>query len=562
MESPQTGGLIQEGAEALERADWPGARRAFECVLDGAGSAEHAAAAEGLGLALWFEGRIAEGIEWRERAVTGYAAQRRCHDAARVAAWVSDQHLIAGRPSAARGWLARAERILEDTPTGVGHGWVAIGWAQQAEAVEEQAEQAARALRIGRDTGTEDLEILALSLLGKAELTAGHREPGLRLLEEAMVAATAGRIRNVHTLGETYCTLVGACAEAEEWERVVEWCERVEGFARTHHAAPLLGVCRTVHADVLIATGHWAEAEAALTSALATHARAIPELSVPARASLAELRIHQGRLREAEQLLARREEHPASLRALALLHLADGRSQVAVALLERGLSETEGHAVRTAQLLAVLVDARLAAGDPAGAEVAVEQLQGIAGESGVRLGAARADLAAARLALATGHRAAAAESARRALRAFGVLAMPLDVGLARVELARAVRDDSPELAREEALAAQAVFRELGASRELDAAARLLRELGGGTAPRSRSAGELTSREHEVLDLIALGMSNARIARVLGISQKTAGHHVSRILMKLGVHNRAEAVAHAVATGRDGDPGRGTGRGPA
>ncbi|MGQ1797928.1 LuxR C-terminal-related transcriptional regulator [Kocuria oceani] len=432
----------------------------------------------------------------------------------------------------------------------MGHGWVAIGRAQQAEAVEEQAEQAERALRIGRETGAEDLEILALSLLGKAELTAGRRGPGLRLLEEAMVAATAGRIRNVHTLGETYCTLVAACAEAEEWERVVEWCERVEDFAQTHQAAPLLGVCRTVHADVLIATGHWAEAEAALTSALATHARAIPELSVPARASLAELRIHQGRLREAEHLLARREEHPATLRALALLHLAEGRAQVAVTLLERGLSETEGHAVRTAQLLAALVDARLAAGDPAGADVAVEKLQRIARESGVRLGAARADLAAARLALATGHRAAAAESARRALRAFGVLAMPLDVGLARLELARAVLDDSPELAQEEVLAARTVFRELGAARELDAAARLLRDLGGGTAPRPRSTGELTSREHEVLDLVALGMSNARIARVLGISQKTAGHHVSRILTKLGVHNRAEAAAHTVAIGRD------------
>ncbi|MCV5869763.1 hypothetical protein OFN61_31390, partial [Escherichia coli] len=91
-----------------------------------------------------------------------------------------------------------------------------------------------------------------------------------------------------------------------------------------HQAAPLLGVCRTVHADVLIATGHWSEAEEALESALATHARAIPELSVQALASLAELRIHQGRLREAEQLLSGRQEHPSSLRALALLHVAEG----------------------------------------------------------------------------------------------------------------------------------------------------------------------------------------------------------------------------------------------
>jgi DNA-binding NarL/FixJ family response regulator len=40
------------------------------------------------------------------------------------------------------------------------------------------------------------------------------------------------------------------------------------------------------------------------------------------------------------------------------------------------------------------------------------------------------------------------------------------------------------------------------------------------------------------------MSNAAIARALLISERTAGHHVSRILTKLGVHNRAEAAAFA------------------
>ena len=80
---------------------------------------------------------------------------------------------------------------------------------------------------------------------------------------------------------------------------------------------------------------------------------------------------------------------------------------------------------------------------------------------------------------------------------------------------------------------------------MDAAARLLRSLGGGTAPRPRAAGELTARELEVLDLVALGMSNARIADSLVISEKTVGHHVSRILAELGVQNRTQAASHAV-----------------
>ena len=122
--------------------------------------------------------------------------------------------------------------------------------------------------------------------------------------------------------------------------------------------------------------------------------------------------------------------------------------------------------------------------------------------------------------------------------------MPLDAGEARLALARALAGDAPELAREEARAALAAFRELGASRAMSAAAAVLRDLGEATGARPRGLGELTAREQEVLGLLALGMTNARIAETLVISEKTAGHHVSRVLKKLGVGNRTEAAAQA------------------
>ncbi len=106
--------------------------------------------------------------------------------------------------------------------------------------------------------------------------------------------------------------------------------------------------------------------------------------------------------------------------------------------------------------------------------------------------------------------------------------MPLETGQARLELARALAGDAPDLARDEARTAFATFRDLGASRAMDGAAAVLRELGTGTAARPRRYGELTVREREVLGLLALGMSNAQIAHTLFISEKTAGHHVSRI----------------------------------
>lgn len=557
LDGAPTADDLTAGWRALDEARWEAARAAFSASLT-----EHETpdALEGLGLALWFLGAIKDGVAARERAFEGYSRARRCDDAARLAVWVSHQHLIAGRQSAARGWLARAERAVEGDGGCAGQGWVAAERARHAEGVEDCVEHASRAMAIARRHGDADLEVFALSLLGRAEVDAGRKQHGMELLEEALAAASAGRVRNVHTLAEAYCNLITAATAAGDWERATEWCELVDVFAREHGTTPLLGACRTIHADVLVATGRWAEAERALHDALEIHERYLPTMGAPTLAALAELRVLQGRMPEAEQLLAGRTELPGSLRALARLRIAQGQPLVAVALLERGLRGADDDVVRTMQLLAPLVDALLACKRLGQAEQAAARLAELAAESGVALGAARSDLAGARIALATADVAAAAESARRALAAFGALGMPLDAGEARLELARAMIATQPEAAREEARAALAAFRELGAMRAIDQAAAVLRELGAGTPARARSPGELTTRELEVLALLAEGMSNAQIAQALCIAQKTAGHHVSAILAKLGVRNRAEAAAYAARAERAAATGPGVARG--
>ena len=221
---------------------------------------------------------------------------------------------------------------------------------------------------------------------------------------------------------------------------------------------------------MLLATGRWPEAERALESALATHARYIPQMGAPTAATMAELRVRQGRLAEAERLLAGREENPSSLRALALLRIAGDQAQTAAALLERGLRATGDDAVRATQLLAPLVDARLACGDADGADEAAAQARRARrhDRDPARRGARRAGRGPRRA--APRRPADAAEPARRALSAFTMLAMPFDVGEARLELARALAAEAPELARDEARTALAAFDALGASRAMDAAA--------------------------------------------------------------------------------------------
>ncbi len=493
---------LTTGARAMEQAQWLEARTAYERVLAAVATPEQAGAAlEGLGQALWFLGEVAEGIEARERAFTEYVAARACDDAARVAVWVSHQHLTAGRTSAARGWLARAERALEHVPECSGHGWVAVERARHATDVEEQVGHCARAMDVARRTGAGDLEVFALSLLGRAETAAGHRERGMGLLEEAMAAATSGAVRNVHTLAEAYCNLVMACTDAGEWDRAAEWCEHVEDFARTHETAPLWGACRSVHAEVLLARGHWADAETALTAALETAERFVPGIGAPAVASLAELRVAQGRLVEAEQLLTGRSETAAALRSLALLRIADGRPGVAVDLLTRGLRAAGGDVMRTSQLLAALVDAHLAVGDPASARAASGELDELAVSTGIHLVRARGALASARVGLGEepialpaatsaggpAGRAAGgpAERATEALVLFEALVMPLEVAESRLELARASAVTSPGVAAEEAGAALTTFRELGAVAAERRAEAVLEELETASRPGGR-----------------------------------------------------------------------------
>jgi len=77
----------------------------------------------------------------------------------------------------------------------------------------------------------------------------------------------------------------------------------------------------------------------------------------------------------------------------------------------------------------------------------------------------------------------------------------------------------------------------------EAAVRLMREV---RAPESPEV--LTERETEVLRLVAQGMGNKQIARVLHVGEKTVKTHVSNVLAKLGVQSRTQAALHAVRIG--------------
>lgn len=96
--------------------------------------------------------------------------------------------------------------------------------------------------------------------------------------------------------------------------------------------------------------------------------------------------------------------------------------------------------------------------------------------------------------------------------------------------------------------------------ELIARIRRLLDRHDARVPASSSSARfttLTKREHEVLDLLAEGSEQEEIARTLVISTKTVATHIQRILTKLGVRSRAQAVALALRQERQDIVGHAT-----
>jgi DNA-binding NarL/FixJ family response regulator len=251
----------------------------------------------------------------------------------------------------------------------------------------------------------------------------------------------------------------------------------------------------------------------------------------------------QGRIEEAERLLAGYEDRADALRATARLHLLRGETAVAAALLHRRLNQV-GDGLLAVPLLALLVEVQIARGDPASATASADRLAAIAASTGQPRQLATADLALGRTAAAVGD-AVARTRLEAAVDAFAELQMPLEAASARLELAMLLADAEPEVAANEARLAVEAAERAGAGPLADRASALARDLGGPARTGPKLLGLLSRRETDVLRLLAEGLTNAEIAARLFISTKTAGNHVSNVLSKLNLRSRTEAAAYAV-----------------
>jgi DNA-binding NarL/FixJ family response regulator len=178
----------------------------------------------------------------------------------------------------------------------------------------------------------------------------------------------------------------------------------------------------------------------------------------------------------------------------------------------------------------------VAAGDLASASASVQELEATAAAFDTQMLHAMASLARGRVQLAEHDVDAACVTLREAVRLWQELEIPYEVATTRTVLGQAlVEAGDEEGARESFAAARALFDQIGARLEARGVGRV--------EPAPLPAG-LTTREAEVLRLIAAGMSNKDMASELHLSVKTVSRHLSNIFTKIGVSSRAAATAFA------------------
>jgi tetratricopeptide (TPR) repeat protein len=175
------------------------------------------------------------------------------------------------------------------------------------------------------------------------------------------------------------CSFFTACYFAADFDRASSWADplRRQGLIGRKAGAPLFlgNHCDSVQATALCELGRWGDAEAMLVRSIEEFEAGMHMPSWHPAIALAELRIRQGRLADAEMLLLGKDGYMQALLPAAHLHLTRGDLDLARATATRGLRAVADDRLRAAGLLAVLVDTELAAGDLAAADAACHELE-------------------------------------------------------------------------------------------------------------------------------------------------------------------------------------------
>jgi tetratricopeptide (TPR) repeat protein len=488
MSEPTQTTLLARAREAAGRGAWS---QAFDLLLD----ADARTPLDGPDLAFlagvaYAAGRLDVTISAWERA---YAQSVHASDplAAAGAAVRVAMHLLFDTALMApvRGWIKRAERLLEghdETPV---HAWLAVvrnyerllsgdfetarHWARQAIAVGTKCNPAAAA--IGRVAEARSL------------ILAGDVSQGLGLLDDAAGAVVSGELDPLFT-GIVYCELVCALQAVAQYDLAEEWTAAMEQWRHGQPVGSVHGRCRVHRAEILRLRGSYLEAEQeALLACEELRPYLRREFGWPLT-ELGRIRLRRGDVQGAEEaFLAAHEVGWDPQPGLALVHLAKGEVAPAAASIRDALDHPlnvpsrelpPNTELRRAPLLEAQVEIAVAAGDLELARAAADQFSRIAILFESTAFAASAALACGRVALADGDTARARHDFDEAVRLWNQVGAPYETALARMGLGRAHRaKGNEERAALEFQVARSGFERIGAVEQAAEAARACGDAG-------------------------------------------------------------------------------------
>lgn len=539
--------LVELGRAALERSGWDEAYRLFS---EAVAQEERSDALDGLAWAAWWRGDGDGVLDARQRAYRAYRDEGSLRDAARVAGWLgTDLVDFRGELAVAEGWFRRGRSLLEGLEASPELGWLCVHEAEKlllyGGDVVEARSLAEQAHELGQECGDFDLEMMGLAMVGLAAVLVGELDDGTARLSEAAAAALAEEMSQAWAVYWCVCLLIYGCEVVRDHDRAAQWCRGLQQWSERRGLEAFSRSCRAYHAGVSVWRGEWDEAESELVAAAERLSEVRPPWAIEAWVRLGDLRRRQGRLDEAAELFEQAAGHPLAVLGAGELCLdrddpAGARDRARECLRE---VSTEAVAARAAAL-DVLVRAVTMLGDLGGAEQALGELRAAVAAAPTEPLRASAVYCQGLLAAAKGEHDDARVALEDTVRLYQRSGAPFEQARARIALARSLAEAGRRTdALGHARAALDMLERLGARGEADAAAALARELEGGDA-----GSPLTSREREVLRLVANGRTNKAIAEQLVLSEHTVNRHVTNILTKLGVGTRSAAVAEAMRRG--------------
>jgi DNA-binding CsgD family transcriptional regulator/tetratricopeptide (TPR) repeat protein len=435
--------------------------------------------------------------------------------------WISRIHWFLGRGIEAETFGNEAVKVLEKLSPGPELA-MAYSNRSQLHMLADEREKAvlwgSRAIELARSLGATEILVHALNNVGTAEYLGGNDEGRVKL-EESLRLALANNFQE-HA-ARAFTNVADTALRLRDYKLAMRYLDSCIAYTTEHDLLAAKLYMMAWRARAHFEQGEWDKAADDADSVLGV-ARVSTITKISALAVRGHLRVRRGDP-HAERDLSEARELAMQTRELQRV-VPVASAQVESAWLKGDLE----HVIREAQFVLEMLKGRVAPwvrGEFASwiwrAGGAVEPTEEMAAPYALQI---------------SGNWHAAADAWRQ-------------VGCPYEEaMALAVGNESAQLSALE------IFERLGAGPAAERMRHALRATGARGIPRGprpatkENPAGLTTRQMDVLALIAQGLGNAEISERLFVSTRTVDHHVSAILAKLDVRTRAEAVSHALRTG--------------